>query len=425
MLRPAPVCSRLPHRSNSIVAPSTFLLRNIRLVTLDGTGGYAPLEDAAVAVVEGRIAQAGPLDAMADEHRGLDPVDGQQALLTPGLIDCHTHLVFAGDRAGEFEQRLNGASYEAIAKAGGGILSTVRATRAADDDALLRESLPRAQALVASGCTTLEIKSGYGLTLADEAKMLRVARRIGEMLGITIRTTFLGAHAVPPEYAGRADDYVAAIIEWLPALQADGLVDAVDAFCERIGFDAAQTARVFEAARTLGLPVKLHADQLSDGGGAALVSQFHGLSADHVEYTTEDAVAAMAAAGTVAVLLPGSFHCLRETKQPPIEAFRRHGVPMAVSTDLNPGTSPLRSLPLAMSLACTHFRLTPEESLRGASQHAATALGLTDRGRISAGLRADLALWPVRHPADLCYWLGAVRPTALWSAGRRLLANGA
>lgn len=420
MLRPAPVCSRLPHRSNFFVAPSTFLLRNIRLVTLDGTGGYAPLEDAGVAVVEGRIAQAGPLDAMADEHRGLDPFDGQQALLTPGLIDCHTHLVFAGDRAGEFEQRLNGASYEAIAKAGGGILSTVRATRAADDDALLRESLPRAQALVASGCTTLEIKSGYGLTLADEAKMLRVARRIGEVLGIAIRTTFLGAHAVPPEYAGRADDYVAAIIEWLPALQAEGLVDAVDAFCERIGFDAAQTARVFEAARALGLPVKLHADQLSDGGGAALVSQFRGLSADHVEYTTEDAVAAMAAAGTVAVLLPGSYHCLRETKQPPIEAFRRYGVPMAVSTDLNPGTSPLRSLPLAMSLACTHFRLTPEEALRGATHHAATALGLTDRGRITAGLRADLSLWPLRHPAELSYWLGAVRPAALWSAGHRI-----
>ncbi len=422
MLRPAPVCSRLPHRSNSLVAPSTFLLRNIRLVTLDGAGGYVPVEDGAVAVVDGRIAQAGRLDALADDHRGLQPVDGQQALLTPGLIDCHTHLVFAGDRAGEFEQRLNGASYEAIAKAGGGILSTVRATRAAADDALLRESLPRAQALVASGCTTLEIKSGYGLTLADEAKMLRVARRIGEVLGITVRTTFLGAHAVPPEYAGRADDYVAALIDWLPVLKTERLVDAVDAFCERIGFDAAQTTRVFEAARALGLPVKLHADQLSDGGGAALVSAFHGLSADHVEYTGEDAVAAMAATGTVAVLLPGSYHCLRETKQPPIDAFRRHRVPMAVSTDLNPGTSPLRSLPLAMSLACTHFRLTPEESLRGATHHAATALGLDDRGRLAEGLRADLALWPVRHPAELSYWLGAVRPTALWSAGRRLPA---
>lgn len=359
MLRPAPVCSRPPHRPKPTVAPSTFLLRDLRLVTLDGPEGYVPLDDAAVAVVDGRIAYTGGREALPDAYRGLDPVDGQQALLTPGLIDCHTHLVFAGDRAGEFEQRLNGASYEAIAKAGGGILSTVRATRAADDEALLHESLPRARALVASGCTTLEIKSGYGLTLADEAKMLRVARRIGDAFGVTVRTTFLGAHAVPPEYAGRPDDYVAAVIDWLPVLHADGLVDAVDAFCERIGFTAAQTARVFEAARGLGLPVKLHADQLSDGGGAALVSTFNGLSADHVEYTGDDAVAAMAAAGTVAVLLPGSYHCLRETKQPPIDAFRRHGVPMAVSTDLNPGTSPVRSLPLAMSLACTHFRLTP------------------------------------------------------------------
>lgn len=420
MLRPAPLCSRLPPCSNAIVAPSTFLLRDIRLVTLDGPEGYAPLDDAAVAVVEGRIAEAGPLDTLADAYRGLEAIHGQQALLTPGLIDCHTHLVFSGDRAGEFEQRLNGASYEAIARAGGGILSTVRATRAADEATLLRESLPRAQALVASGCTTLEIKSGYGLTYADEAKMLRVARRIGEVLGITVRTTFLGAHALPPEYDGRADDYVSAIIEWLPALKAEGLLDAVDAFCERIGFDTAQTTRVFEAARALGLPVKLHADQLSDGGGAALVSAFRGLSADHVEYTSETAVAAMAEAGTVAVLLPGSFHCLRETTQPPVDAFRRRGVPMAVSTDLNPGTSPLRSLPLAMSLACTHFRLTPEEALRGTTEHAATALGLRDRGRVAEGLRADLALWPLRHPAELSYWLGDIQPSALWSAGRRL-----
>ncbi|GAB3734911.1 imidazolonepropionase [Silanimonas algicola] len=404
------------------MASSTFLLRNVRLVTLDGPGGYAPLDDGAVAIIDGRIAQAGRFDTLADEYRGLEAVDGQQGLLTPGLIDCHTHLVFAGDRAREFELRLHGSSYEAIAKAGGGILSTVRATRKADDDALLDESLPRAQALVASGCTTLEVKSGYGLTLADEAKMLRVARRIGQRLGITVRTTFLGAHAVPPEYAGRADDYVEALVGWLPALQADGLVDAVDAFCERIGFDAAQTARVFEAARTLGLPVKLHADQLSDGGGAALVSSYRGLSADHVEYTGEDAVAAMAAAGTVAVLLPGSYHCLRETKPPPIDAFRRHGVPMAVSTDLNPGTSPLRSLPLAMSLACTHFRLTPEEALRGATQHAAAALGLLDRGRVAPGLRADLALWPVGHPAELSYWMGAVRPVARWSGGQSVPA---
>ncbi len=400
------------------MSPTSFLLRNLRLVTLDGPEGYAPIDDAAVAVVEGRIAHAGPLAAMPHAFRGLESIDGQQGLLTPGLVDCHTHLVFAGDRAGEFEQRLNGASYEAIARAGGGILSTVRATRAADEDALLGESLPRAHALVDSGCTTLEIKSGYGLTLADEAKMLRVARRIGDALGIGVRTTFLGAHALPPEFAGRADDYIDALVEWLPRLHAQGLVDAVDAFCERIGFSAAQTRRVFDAARSLGLPVKLHADQLSDGGGAAIVASFGGLSADHVEYTGEDAVAAMAAAGTVAVLLPGSFHCLHETQRPPIDAFRRRGVPMAVSTDLNPGTSPLRSLPLAMSLACTHFRLTPEEALRGATQHAAAALGLADRGRIAPGLRADLALWPLRHPAELSYWLGGVRPLRLWSNGR-------
>ncbi len=396
------------------------LLRHLRLVTLDGPDGWSVVEDAAIAIISGRIAWCGPLAALPREYRGLEPLDGGGALATPGLIDCHTHLVFAGDRVGEFEQRLLGASYESIAAAGGGILGTVRATRAADEDALFAASLPRAQALVDSGATTLEIKSGYGLTLADEAKMLRVARRLGTTLGITVRTTCLSAHAVPPEFAGRPDDYIEAVSGWLPILHAEGLVDAVDAFCERIAFSAPQVRRLFDVASALGLPVKLHADQLSDGGGAALVAAFHGLSADHVEYSDEDAVAAMAAAGTVAVFLPGSFHCLRETQRPPIDAFRRHGVPMAVSTDLNPGTSPVRSLPLAMGLACTHFRLTPEEALRGATHHAATALGLDDRGRLVAGLRADIALWPVRHPAELAYWIGDVRPTGLWAAGRRL-----
>ena len=396
------------------------LLRHLRLVTLDGPDGWSVVEDAAIAIVGERLAWCGPAAAMPAEYRGLDAVDGGGALATPGLIDCHTHLVFAGDRVGEFEQRLLGASYESIAKAGGGILGTVRATRAADEDALFAASLPRARALVESGATTLEIKSGYGLTLADEAKMLRVARRIGATLGITVRTTCLAAHALPPEFAGRPDDYLEAVAGWLPMLQEEGLVDAVDAFCERIAFSAPQVRRLFEVAQRLGLPVKLHADQLSDGGGAALVAAFGGLSADHVEYTDEDAVAAMAAAGTVAVLLPGSFHCLRETQRPPIDRFRRHGVRMAVSTDLNPGTSPVRSLPLAMGLACTHFQLTPEEALRGATHHAASALGLDDRGRVAAGLRADIALWPVRHPAELAYWIGAVRPTALWAGGRRL-----
>jgi len=402
------------------VPSSAFLLRHLRLVTLDGPNGYAVQEDGVLAVHEGRIAFAGAASALPADCRGFEPIDGQQQLLTPGLVDGHTHLVFAGDRAGEFEQRLQGTSYAEIAQAGGGILATVRATRAADEDRLLDESLPRARALVATGCTTLEIKSGYGLTLTDEAKMLRVARRIGESLGITVRTTCLAAHALPPEFAGRAEEYIEAVIGWLPALQAEGLIDAVDAFCERIAFSPAQTRRLFEAAQTLGLPVKLHADQLSDGGGAALVAGFGGLSADHVEYTQQTAVAAMAAAGTVAMLLPGSFHCLRETQAPPIAAFRLHGVPMAVSTDLNPGTSPLRSLPLAMALACTHFRLTPEEALRGATQQAARALGLADRGVLAAGLRADLALWPLRHPAELCYWLGEVRPSRVGVAGRWL-----
>jgi len=402
------------------VPSSAFLLRNLRLVTLDGPNGYAVQEDGVLAVHEGRIAFAGAASALPADCRGLEPIDGQQQLLTPGLVDGHTHLVFAGDRADEFEQRLQGRSYAEIAEAGGGILATVRATRAADEDRLLDESLPRARALVATGCTTLEIKSGYGLTLTDEAKMLRVARRIGESLGITVRTTCLAAHALPPEFAGRAEEYIEAVIGWLPALQAEGLIDAVDAFCERIAFSPAQTRRLFEAAQTLGLPVKLHADQLSDGGGADLVAGFGGLSADHVEYTQQTAVAAMAAAGTVAMLLPGSFHCLRETQAPPIAAFRLHGVPMAVSTDLNPGTSPLRSLPLAMALACTHFRLTPEEALRGATQQAARALGLADRGVLAAGLRADLALWPLRHPAELCYWLGEVRPSRVGVAGRWL-----
>jgi len=313
--------------------------------------------------------------------------------------------VFGGDRAGEFEQRLQDASYEQIARAGGGIVSTVRATRQADAAALLAQSLPRARALLADGVTTVEIKSGYGLELESERRMLQVARRIGRELGITVRTTFLGAHALPPEYAGRADAYVEAVCDWLPRLHAEGLVDAVDAFCERIGFTAAQTRRVFEAARALGLPVKLHADQLSDGGGAALVAEFGGLSADHVEYSSEAGVAAMARAGTVAVLLPGAFHVLRETRLPPLQAFRAHGVPMAVATDCNPGTSPLLSLRLAMALACTHFRLTPEEALRGATVHAARALGLDDRGRLAPGLRADFVLWDIRRPAELAYWL--------------------
>ena len=397
------------------------LIQDIRAVTLDDPGsGYTPINDAAIAFVDGLIAFVGPANTLPPAFVALPVFAGCGALATPGLIDAHTHLVFAGNRAGEFEQRLQGATYEEIARAGGGILSTVRATRAASAEALFRASLPRAEALVASGCTTIEIKSGYGLSLRDEAKMLRVARRIGETLRVSVRTTYLGAHALPPEFAGQPDTYIDAACQWLSELHAEGLVDAVDAFCESIAFSPAQTRRVFDAATALGLPVKLHADQLSDSGGAALVAQYNGLSADHVEHSSEESVAQMAKAGIVAVLLPGSFHCLRETQKPPVASFRKHGVPMAVSTDLNPGTSPVRSLPLAMSLACTHFRLTPEEALRGATQHAARALGLKDRGVLSIGMRADIALWSVREPAELCYWLGDVVPNALWSAGQRL-----
>lgn len=397
-----------------------FLLHHVRLVSLDGAPGYAVIEAAAVAVAAGRIAWAGRLAELPGDWQGLPRIDGQGALLTPGLVDCHTHLVFAGDRSTEFEQRLGGASYESIARSGGGIQATVRATRQADEQQLFDESLPRALALVDSGVTTLEIKSGYGLEAASEAKMLRVARRIGEALGIEVRTSYLAAHALPPEFSGRAEDYLEAICGWLPDLQQQGLVDAVDAFCEHIAFSPQQVRRLFTVAQGLGLPVKLHADQLSDSGGAALVAAFGGLSADHVEYSSAEAVQAMARAGSVAVLLPGSFLCLGETTRPPIAEFRRHGVAMAVSTDLNPGTSPLCSLPLAMGLACALFRLSPEEALRGATEHAARALGLADRGRIAAGLRADLVLWPLRDPAGLSYWLGAPRPQAVYAAGRRV-----
>jgi imidazolonepropionase len=383
------------------------LLLDCHLATMAGSDDYGIVEDAALAWKDGRIAWLGPRGQLPGAPTSLakELRDGGGNWITPALVDCHTHLVFGGNRAVEAEHRLQGASYEQIAREGGGIVSTVRATRALDDEGLLAESLPRAIALVADGVGTLEIKSGYGLDRDSEARMLRVARAIGERLGITVRTSFLGAHALPPEYAGRADEYVDAACGWLRELHAQGLVDAVDAFCEGIGFTPTQTRRMFETARALGLPVKLHADQLSDLGGAALVAEFAGLSADHIEYSSEDAVRAMARAGTVAVLLPGAFHFLRETKLPPLAALREHGVPMAVSTDLNPGTSPLLSLRLAMSLACTHFRLTPAEALRGATMHAARALGLSDRGKLEVGMRADFARWRVRHPSELAYWL--------------------
>jgi imidazolonepropionase len=402
-------------------APWDTLIIGASLATMDSANdtAYGAIDNGAIAWKDGLLSFVGPRSALPGTPETLAErvIEHDGGWITPALIDCHTHLVFAGDRAHEFELRLQGASYADIARAGGGIVSTVRAVREASEDELLAQSLPRAQALLRDGVATVEIKSGYGLDFDNERKMLRVAKRIGETLGIDVRTTYLGAHALPPGFAGRADDYIAAVIEWLPRLHAEGLIDAVDAFCEGIGFTPAQTRRVFEAAHALGLPVKLHADQLSDLGGAALTAEFGGLSADHVEYTSEDAVRAMADAGTVAVLLPGAFHCLRESKLPPIDAFRAQGVPMAVATDCNPGTAPLLSLRQAMGLACTHFKLTPEEALRGATTHAARALDMRDRGVLRIGMRADLAHWRVSRPAELCYWLGGDFVRALYIGG--------
>lgn len=399
------------------------LLLDCTLVTLASGSGYGIIEDAAIGWRDGVIAFAGPMhdlpgkpDALAGTCESV-----HDALVTPGLIDCHTHLVFASERADEFEMRLKGASYEAIARAGGGIVSSVRATRAADESGLLEQSLPRARGLVRDGVTTLEIKSGYGLALEAEMKMLRVARRIGQQLGVSVRTTFLGLHALPAEFAHAREAYVAKVCdEWLPTIAEAGLADAVDAFCEGIGFTPDEVRRCFEAARQLGLPVKLHADQLSDLGGAALVASFGGLSADHLECTDEAGVVAMARAGSVAVLLPGSYYALRETRTPPVAAFREHHVPMAVATDLNPGTSPLRSLRLAMNLACTLFRLTPEEALRGATFNAARALGLADRGTLAVGKRADVVVWQVRKPAELAYWIGGALASRVFAGGVEL-----
>ena len=391
------------------------------LATLDADAGYGLVEDGALGWKDGALAYVGPRAGLPGAPASLaDEVIEVDGLVTPGLVDCHTHAVFAGDRAADFELRLQGASYEEIARAGGGILSTVRAVREADEDELARQSEPRIRALLRDGATTLEIKSGYGLDFDNERKMLRVARKLGERHGIAVRTTYLAAHALPPEFAGDADGYIDAAIEWLPELHAEGLVDAVDAFAEGIGFSPAQTRRMFEAARALGLPVKLHADQLSDLGGAALVAEFDGLSADHIEHSNEAGVRAMARNGTVAVLLPGAFHVLRETRLPPLDLLRAHGVPMAVATDCNPGTSPLLSLRQAMQLACTHFKLTPEEALRGATANAAKALGLRDRGVLRAGMRADFVHWRVRRPAELCYWLGGNLADGVFAGGKRI-----
>ncbi len=384
--------------------PVDLLFTNVHLATM--VDGYGELADAALAVKDGRIAWLG---ARADAPPAAAQHDCGGAWMTPGLVDCHTHVVHAGNRSNEWEARLNGATYEDIARAGGGIMSTVRATRAADVETLLAQSLPRVARLLSEGVTTLEIKSGYGLELEAEARMLRAARAVGERLPVRVATTFLGAHALPPEFAGRPDDYVDALCErMLPQLAQEGLVDAVDAFCERIGFSNAQTDRVFCAARKLGLPVKLHAEQLSDQGGAELVARHGGLSADHLEYLSQAGIDAMARAGTVAVLLPGAYYFLREKVEPPIAALREAQVAMAVATDCNPGTSPMTSLLLAMNMACTLWRLTPQEALLGTTTHAARALGLHGEiGSLEVGKRADLALWDIARPADLAYAMGS------------------
>lgn len=394
----------------------TTILHNATLAAM--TEGYGLVEGGAVVIEGERILWAGPEGAMpATPGERLD-LGGR--LVTPGLIDCHTHLVFAGDRAREFEMRLNGATYEEVARAGGGILSTVRATREASEEALLAAALPRVDAMLAEGVTVIEVKSGYGLDIATELRMLRAARRIAQRRRVRIVTSFLGAHALPPDYAGRHDDYITEVA--LPALRAahaEGLVDAVDGFCEGIAFSPAQIARVFAEARGLGLPVKLHAEQLSNLHGAALAARHGALSADHLEYLDEAGVLAMAEAGTVAVILPGAFYTLRETQPPPIALLRRHGVPLAVATDCNPGSSPMTSLTLAMNMACTLFRMTPEEALAGTTRHAAKALGLADCGRIAPGLRADLAVWDAAHPAELAYRIGATPLYARFFGGRR------
>jgi len=383
---------------------------NLRLATMaPGGAPYGAIADGALAVTGDRIAFVGRGDALpAPPDRLAGAVhDGGGRWMTPGLVDCHTHLVFAGARAREFELRLTGASYEEIARAGGGIVSTVAATRAADDDALVAAALPRLDAFLREGVTTIEMKSGYGLDTASEIKMLRVARRLGEMRPVTVATSFLGAHALPPDHAGRQGAYVDLVCdEMLPMVAQSGLADAVDAFCETIAFTPDETARIFSRATELGLRVKLHADQLSDLGGAGLAARFGALSADHLEHSSAESVRAMAASGTVAVLLPGANYFLRERQMPPVAAFRDAGVPIAIASNCNPGSAPVLSLLLMLSMAATLFRLTPEEALAGVTRNAARALGLADRGILAVGKRADLALWDIDEPAELAYWIG-------------------
>ena len=394
---------------------------NAQLATMREGEPYGAVRDGAIGVRNGKIAFVGtkaelpgPADRIADTV-----IDADGRWITPGLIDCHTHIVYGGNRAREFELRLEGATYEEIARAGGGIRSTVTATRAASEDALIEAARPRLAALMAEGVTTAEIKSGYGLDTANEAKMLRAARRLGKTLALDVQTTFLGAHALPLEFGGKPDAYIDLVCdEMLPSIADEGLADAADAFCEGIGFTPEQTARVFEAAQAHHLPVKLHAEQLSNLGGAKLAASYGARSADHLEYIDEAGVAAMAAAGTVAVLLPGAFYFLRETQLPPVDLFRKHGVPVAIASDSNPGSSPATSLLLMLNMACTLFRMTPEEALAGVTRNAAKALGLEDaKGVLAVGMDADFVLWHVETPAELAYRFGFNPCAAVVKAG--------
>jgi imidazolonepropionase len=396
-----------------------LLLTGAHLATMTGDTPYGEIRDGAIGIRGATIAWVGRESDLPRDASSRQSLDARGAWATPGLVDCHTHLVYAGNRVDEFEARLNGATYAEIAQAGGGIKSTVRATREASDDELVAQSRLRLEALAAEGVTTVEIKSGYGLDTPNELRQLRAARRVAAEVGVDVRTTLLAAHALPPEFAGRADDYIDLVCgEIIPAASKQRVADAVDAFCDKIGFTAAQTRRVFEAARRRSLPVKLHADQLSDTGGAALAAEFGALSADHIEYTSDAGVEAMARAGTVAVLLPGAFYALRETQLPPIAALRARGVPMAIATDCNPGTSPATSLPLMLNMACTLLRLTPAEALAGVTRHAARALRCDDRGTIAVGQRADIALWDIVMPAELCYRIGGTACRGIIRGGK-------
>jgi imidazolonepropionase len=389
-------------------AMNVALWHHARLATLAGESGWGLIEDGAIVTEGDTLRWVGPAADLPADLRVDAKHDLGGALVTPGLVDAHTHLVYGGDRSREFEMRLQGASYEAIAS----------------DEALLAGAVQRGRALCDEGLTTLEIKSGYGLDAHHEARCLRIAREVGEALGITVRTTCLSAHALPPEFEGRPDEYISAVCAWLPELHAQGLIDAVDAFCENIAFTPEQTRRVFDAARALGLPVKLHAEQLSNQGGARLAAGYGALSCDHLEHLDAGGIAAMAQAGSVAVLLPGAFHVLRETRLPPVQALRNAGVPIAVATDHNPGTSPVLSPLLMISMACTLFRLTPEEALRGMTVNGARALGLHDRGQLAPGQRADFAAWPIAHPAELAYWLGRPMQPRVVVGGRERQRSG-